>query len=46
MDNNKAVGSKGIHVKMVKTNAGKASEPLTCAWKTVGTPGVIVPIFK
>lgn len=42
MDNNKAVGTDGIHVEMLKSNSGKTAELLTNIWQTVGhTP--IVP---
>lgn len=55
MVNNKAVGTDGVHVEMLKSNAAKAAELLTEMWCTIGYTrivptdwlrGIFVPLFK
>lgn len=55
MENNKAVGTDGIQVEMMKCNAGKAAQMLTGIWKFVGSTrivpknwlkGIVVPLYK
>lgn len=55
MDNNKAVGTDGAHVEILKCNAGKIAKLLTEVWCTIGHTiiiltdwlrGIIVPLYK
>lgn len=55
MENNKAIGTDGAHVEMMKKNAPKTAKLLTGIWKTVDRcrivppewiEGIVVPLFK
>lgn len=55
MENNKAVGTDGIHVEMLKANAGKTAKLLTEIWRAIGITrivprewlrGIVVPLYK
>lgn len=55
MANNKSVGIDGLHVEMLKANAGKTAQLLTEIWKTIGNTkfvpdawlrGIVVSLFK